>query len=893
MTWFTRVWVRVAALFGKAGMDAEMDEEVRFHLEMETEKNLRTGLDAREARRQALVAFGGVERFKEQSREERGVRPLEEFITDSRYALRGLFKNPVFTAVAVLSLAAGIGANTAIFSVVNAILIRDMPFESPEELVNIYRDRERMPYGPLSYPDYLEIQEATSHLFQELGGYQYTLSQRDRGEGVEKVLVEMVTGNYMPLLGIRPALGRTLLPEDHRAPGAHPVVVLGYRYWQDAFGGDPGVLGREITVSGRSYSVVGVAPRDFPGSLRAVAPDLFAPIMMVDQIVPAGWNPLESRGTNAFMPVGRLWPGATLAQLQVVLENVALDQKETYPGVWDQGDELRALSSQDVILNPEADGIVTWVNSVALVIVGLVLLIACANLAGFLLARAVDRRKEVALRLSLGATRGRLVRQLLTETLVLAGLGAAIGVPLSAWILSLGMGTTLPFPLPLGFDPRLDRTVLAFTVGVTLVTGVMVGLLPALQATRPELTPALKDEGTGGQGSRILALSRVLVAGQMAMSVILLVTAGLFVRSFGESRRLDPGFGEDPTAVLSFLIPSEGKTEEERLGLLAAVMEDAREVPGVSRVGAISNLHLNPINSMFLEVNVEGVQPPAGRSAHLVDFTSVSEGFFRTAGISLMEGRDFGPQDRADGFPVAVINQAMANQFWPDRNALGQTIDIAIPDWDDPTVVGIVATAKIKSLAEPPTPFMYLPFTQEYNSAVSLLAVGPDPRASSVGLYRMVRERYPSLIISGSNTLEEHVGVMLIFSRLTALLTSVFAVMALGLSIIGLYGVVSYSVARRAKEMGIRLSLGADPWGVVFLQLRDGMRLVVVGGIVGLLVGALAAQGIAGFLVGVPAVDFLTFGGALGILLPVAFLAVFVPARRSLGINPTSSLRAE
>jgi predicted permease len=533
------------------------------------------------------------------------------------------------------------------------------------------------------------------------------------------------------------------------------------------------------------------------------------------------------------------------------------------------------------------------VNSVALVIVGLVLLIACANLAGFLLARAVDRRKEVALRLSLGATRGRLVRQLLTETLVLAGLGGAIGIPLSAWILSLGMGTTLPFPLPLGFDPRLDRTVLAFTVAVTLATGVLVGLLPALQSTRPELTPALKDEGTGGQGSRVLALSRLLVIGQMAMSVILLVAAGLFVRSFEESRRLDPGFGEDPTAVLSFLIPSEGKTEEERLDLLAAVMEDAREIPGVSRVGAISNLHLNPINSMFLEVNVEGVQPPEGRSAHLVDFTSVSEGFFRTAGISLMEGRDFGPQDRADGFPVAVINQAMANQFWPDGNALGQTIDIANPDWDDPTVVGIVATAKIKSLPEPPTPFMYLPFTQEYNSAVSLLAVGPDPGALSVGLYRMVRERYPSLIISGSNTLEEHVGVMLIFSRLTALLTSVFAGMALGLSLIGLYGVVSYSVVRRSREMGIRLSLGADPWGVVALQMKDGMRMVLLGGGVGVMISAIGSRAIAGLLVGVSSFDAVTFAGAVGFLALMAVLATFLPARRASRVDPVRALKAE
>jgi predicted permease len=893
MSWFQPIRERWRALWGREELDEEMDDELRFHLEMETGKNLRAGFSPEEARRQARIAFGGVERFKEQARGERGVRPLEDFIADLRFSFRTLRKSPGFTAVAVISLALGIGANTAIFSIVNAMLVRDLPFEAPGELVNIYRDRARGSFDPLNYPDFLEIRDGAGELFADLGGYQYALAQRETDGGVEAVVVEMVTGSYMPLLGIRPALGRTLLPEDHVAPGAHPVLMLGHRYWQTAFGGDPGVLGQTVLLSGRGFTIVGVVPESFPGSIRGVAPEFFAPIMMISEVMPSAGNPLESRGTNAFMPVGRLREGATVAQARVALTHVAEDLKVSFPGIWDEGDEFRALPTEDVLFNPGADRAVVLVNFLALGVVGLVLLIACANLAGFLLARGVDRRKEVALRLALGATRGRLIRQLLTETLVLAVLGGAVGIPLALWILEMGLSTTLPFPLPLGLDLSLDWTVLVFTLGISLGTGVLVGLLPAFQATRPELAPTLKDEGAGGEGSRVLALSRYLVVGQMAMSVVLLVVAGLFIRSFGASRLLDPGFGQEPTAVLTFMVPSQSYPAEEGRALLASVMEEARALPGVSRVAAISNIHLNPLNSMFLDVNVEGVPAPSGRNAHIVDFTSVSAGFFATAGIPLLEGRDFDISDREDGAPVAIINQAMADRFWPQGSALGQTIIIEIPEWENPTVVGVVATAKIHSLGEAATPFLYLPYAQEYNALVSVLAVTENPGSTANGLYRMVRERHPDLIVNGSNTLEEHVGVMLIFSRLSALLSSVFAGMALGLSVIGLYGVVSYAVVRRSKEMGIRLSLGAAPWGVVALQMKDGMRLVLLGGGLGVVLATLAARGLVGLLVGVPSFDPVAFAGAVGILALVALLATFVPARRASRVNPVKALKSE
>jgi len=548
----------------------------------------------------------------------------------------------------------------------------------------------------------------------------------------------------------------------------------------------------------------------------------------------------------------------------------------------------------DVVFNPAADQMVVSANYLAMAVVGLVLLIACANLASFLLGRAVDRRKEVALRLALGARRERLIRQLLTETLVLAFMGGTVGLLLARGVLALGMRIPLPEPFTIGLDLSLDGTVLGFTLLASLATGVMVGLIPALQATRPELAPTLKDEGTGSDSPRVLTLSRILVGGQVAVSVVLLVAAGLFIRSFDASRLMDPGFGNRPTALLSFIIPSQDYSQEEGQALISSFREEVEALPSVAQVGVISNIHLNTVNNMFLDVNVDGVSPPEGRSAHIVDFTSVDEGFFTAAGIPLLEGRTFTGDDRADGLPVAVINEAMARRFLPGEPALGRTIQVDLPEWSDVTVVGVVATAKIHSLGEAPTPFIYLPYSQEYNAWVSFLAVSQgDPEAAVPELYRLVRESHPDIIVTAATTLDEHIGIMLILRRLSAVLSGVFAAIALGLAVLGLYGVVSYAVARRGKEMGIRMSLGADPASIVALQLKEGMRLVAVGGVLGLIVAALAARGVEGLLFGVSSFDPLTLLVVAVVLGLAALVAAFIPARRASRVSPMEVLRRE
>jgi len=819
---------------------------------------------------------------------------MHSTVQDTRFALRMLRKNPGFTAVALISLAVGIGANTAIFSVVNAVLFRDRPFQAPETLVNIYRDQGEGWLYWLNYPDYLELKEQTSGVLSELEGHQIVITQRDMGDQVDVLVGELVTGGYFGMLGVGAHIGRPLLPEDHVAPGAHPVVVLGFEYWQRAFAADPAVVGASLHLAGRDYTVVGVAPQDFAGSIRGFRPAFFAPIMMLGELMPLEENPLASRGWNSFSPVGRMAAGAALPDLRGRLAQVSEYLQESFPGVWQAGDSLVAMPSQEVVFNPGVDRMVRSVNFLALGAVALVLLIACANVASLLLARAVDRRKEVALRLAMGAARGRLVRQLLTESALLGILGGAGGLLLASWVLDLAESLTQSFLIPVGLDLSIDWTVLGFTGLVSLATGAAVGLVPALQATRTDVAPILKGDSAQAGRPRTVALSRILVAGQMAVSAMLLVFAGLFIRSFGATRLVDPGFGYEPTAFLSFMVPSPRYSDAEGLRLVTSFVDEARRVPGVTRAGAISNPHLNTLNRMIIDVRVDGVAPPPGRSAHSVDFTSVDSGFFATAGIPLLEGRNFREQDRRDGTPVAIINEAMARQFWPGESPLGRTIHLETPGFPDPMVIGVARTAKIRSLEEDPRPFIYLPFAQEFNSWVTVLATTRgDPAATARALHRLLRTTHPDVIVTKSTTVAEHIGIMHIARRLSALLSSVCAGLALFLAAVGLWGVVSFAVARRTREMGIRMALGSEPRGVVALMVRGGMRLVLIGGAVGLTAALLVSRGLSRFLFGVSALDPLTFAAGILVLLVTGALAAYVPARRASQADPVSALRAE
>jgi predicted permease len=809
-----------------------------------------------------------------------------------RFAGRRLTQSPGFTCTAVLSLALGIGANTAIFSLVNAVILRDLPLEAPEELVDIYESNPDFPFNVFSYPDYIDFQEGTREVFSDVSASRLALVQVDRDGGVEMHAGEVVTGNTFTLLGVEAHVGRTLLPEDDVNEGAHPVAMLGHGYWQRAFGANPDVVGQEIRLNGRPYTIVGVAREDYPGTFRGIAPAVFVPTMMINEIQPSQRNELEARGNHSYFVKGRLRPGVTMAQAQSAMDAVAQHLTETELENWDPDASFFMVPTEDVILFPPFDRFVYAAAWLLMIVVGLVLLIACTNLASFLLARGVDRRKEIALRLSLGATRRSLVGQLLTETTLLGLLGGVAGVAVAVWLLRILLSADLPLPVPITLDLGLDLTVLGFSLGASLLAGVVLGLAPAIHSTKPDVASTLRDESTGGGARGRVTLRNVLVVAQVAVSLVLLVGAGLFLRSYQQVQAVDPGFGREPTAILNLMVPGNRYSEEQGRVFTRTLLERFEKLPGVQSVGLTGNLHLNTLSTSTMSINVDGVEPPPGRESHSIDTTSVDTGFFDAAGMRILQGRNFNDQDLPDSPPVAIINQNMARKFWPDGDPLGRML--RREGSDDLMVVGVVSDAKIRSLGEPPRSFVYRPYSQAYQTYYFVLArTTIDPERTALDMLAAGRELDPNLWAWEAKTMDQHLGIMLLPARLSALVLSAFAILALALASIGLYGIVSYAVSRRTREVGIRMSLGADGARVVQMLMGGGMKLVAVGSVIGLLVAVAAARLVGGLLFNVSTLDLSTFLLVPIVLIAAAMLAAYIPARRASRVDPATALRME
>ncbi len=624
---------------------------------------------------------------------------MDRLIQDLRFAVRRLFKKPLFTAVAIASLAVGIGANTAIFSLVNSIMLRDLPLEDPEELVDIYRSVAGFSHATFSYPDYVDVKRDGAEIFSDIGLSRLAFVQTDVDGGVEVVPAEMVSGNFFPMLGVDAAVGRTLLPEDHVSPGAHPVVMLGYAYWENRYIGDPGVVGWDIRLNGRNYTIVGVAPREYVGNIRGLMPSVYASMMMVGNLMPGDDDELETRGSSSLFLKGRLAPGVTFAEAVAWGDRQEVLFKEQFPEQWAGDQEITMVKTADVIMNPMIDRFIVPAVGLLMGVVGLVLLIACVNLAGFLLAQAADRKKEIAVRLALGANRGRLIRQLLTESILLAGAGGLAGLGVSALLLKLLVTVDLPLPFPIDLDLSADGAVLGFSLGVTLVSGMFFGLMPALQATNADVAPTLKDEGTGGGRPKKITLRNALVVTQVAVSLVLLVGAGLFLRSLQARLAVDPGFGYEPAAVMSFSMPPDRYNEEETRVFMRTLQEEVQRLPGITEVGLTADLHLDALNTTTMGIVVEGVEPPPGSDFHTVEWAGVTSGFFGAAGIPILQGRNFEQSDEPGGAGVAIVSEAMAARFWPGEKAVGRVFRRRENNY---TVVGIARDAKVRSLGEAP-----------------------------------------------------------------------------------------------------------------------------------------------------------------------------------------------
>jgi predicted permease len=813
---------------------------------------------------------------------------METLSADLRYTIRRLMQRPGFTLVAVLTMALGIGANSAIFSIVNAILLRPLPVESPGELVEIYSQEGDEEPVPNAYPDYLDIR-GRDDLFVGVTGYTMDLLSMDVGDRSEVVMGEAVSGNYFELLGVPAARGRTFIPGEDDAPGAAPVVVISDGLWRRRFAADPNIVGRTLRLKGRPFEVIGVASPKFKGLYVGFASQMWIPVTTRAHF---GGDDLEDRGSRWLMVKGRLRQGVTPEQAQAGMNVLGRQLATTYP---ESNDNRRftIIPTNDVRLHPVVDRALMPVAALLMAVVGLLLLIVCTNLANLLLARALARRKEVAIRLAIGAGRGRLIRQLLTESLVLAILGGVFGLLIAIWTANLLVSFQPPIMFQLTLDLGIDGRVLAFTFLVSVLAGVFFGLAPALQATKPELIPALKDEldNVGGRRRRF-GLRDSLVVAQVAISLVLLIGAGLFVRSLISAQDIDPGFERERVALI-MLAPSIAAYEDSRArDLLSGVVERARTLPGVEGAALASRMPLG-VSVNTNELFVEGVATPEGE-APSIDAVTVSSGYFDVMGIPLLQGRDFQEQDDESAPRVAIVSDAAARRFWPGENPIGKRLRLGSPEGELREIVGVARDTKVRTLGEKPRPYLYLHHLQRHRGFMALVTrTSGDPKPMLSTLRREILLVDEGMPIMESKTMTEHLGIMLFAPRMGGILLGVFGGLGVLLATIGLYGVVSYAAAQRTREVGIRVALGARPGDVMQLVVGRGMMLVGVGVVIGLVLAFAAALPLRSLLYGVSVSDPVTFVGITLLLAGVAFVATMVPALRAARLDPMVALRRE
>lgn len=809
--------------------------------------------------------------------------------SDFRYALRRLLKAPGFTAVAVVSLALGIGANTAMFSIVNAVLIRDLPVERGHELVEVYSsDSDGFQYATSSHPDYLSLREGND-VFQNVVATRTTIARVDIDGRPRVAFGELISWDYFQTLGIEMELGRSFAAEEDETPGTHPVMILGHRTWTQDFGADPAIVGSDVWVNGRPFTVVGVAPKGYTGSMPVLVTGFFTPLMMTDALIPGGQ--LERRGSRSMFMKARLLPGVSVEEANASLRAFSAGLEEAYP----ESNERRymsAIPSGNVSLNPAVDRILTPVAGLLLAVVGLVLLIACANLASFLLARAEDRRKEIAVRLALGAGRKRLISQLLIETTLLAVMGGVAGLILAQWTVELLMALQPPLPVPVDVEISLDRTVLLFTAGVSMLAGIAFGLVPALQATNPDVAPTLKNEATGARGGRRFNLRNGLVVTQVAFSFVLLIGAGLFVRSLQKAQAIDPGFDTGPGALAWPMPELAGyESDEEVKAFYDALERRLLEHPEVTHVALADRLPLG----VGVQTNgylLPGVPSETPDGDHDIDNANVSAGYFEAMGVDILSGRGF-TRDDLDAERVVIVSEAFVQRYYPGQDLVGQAIQTT--RGQDLRVVGVAADTKVRTLGERPRPYVYHLQGQTMFFGMQVVVKG---RGTSEELVAITREALdevaPEMVLFEEiKTMNEHLALLLFPPRMAALLLSAFGGLALLLAGIGVYGVVSYAVAKRTRELGIRMSLGASAGDVVRMAIGGGMRLVIVGGVVGIALAGAVTWVASDYLFGISSNDVVTFATIPLLLSVVALFAAWVPARRASRVDPVRALRAE
>lgn len=809
----------------------------------------------------------------------------DEMIQDLRYGVRMLAKRPGFTLIAVLTLGLGIGANTAIFSLVNTVLLRPLPIAQPEQVVTLnFGTTGRGVFPLIGYPEYTDYRDRNQVLagLAAMGMAQVGLSHN----GVnERILGLHVTGNYFSLLGVGAALGRVITEDDDRTLGAHPVVMLSYQCWQQRFGADPQIVGRDLLISGRKFTVIGVAQKGFNGTELASTPELWFPMMMKPGLE-LGRGPVKGR-TGPVGTIGRLQEGVSWAQAESGLNLIAAQLGREYP----EAETRQVVLSQPGLFGAAMRPAVLRFTAVAMGVVVLVLLLACTNLVNLLLARASERHKEIAIRLALGAGRARVLRQLLIESVLLALLGSAFGLVLAYGAVKL---VWLKLPVIFGFtqiELQLDWRVLVFTLVLSLLAGVLLGLLPALQATRPDLIPALKNESSLG-GYRRSHLRNLLVVAQMSLSLVLLLCAGLVLRGMQRAQQIEPGFNPEQAVEVSFDLDVQQYKRERGSEFQRQVLERVRSLPGLQSATLTAHPPLTSGEGGGKAVFIQGEAPKPSTQAPIVMTTAISLDYFRTMETRLVQGRDFTAQDDAQSPPVAIVNEAFARRFWPGENPIGKRFNFTTGNWIE--IVGIAQNGKYSSLAAINEPFVYLPLAQNYESKVTLVARSAgDPYQLLATIRKEIHGLDENLTPYDARTMLEHMELPLAPARIAAATLGAFGALALLLAAIGIFGVMSNAVSQRTREIGIRIALGADAQEIVKLIVGQGLLLVGIGIAIGLGVAALGTRLLARLLYGVSALDPVTFVGVTALLAATAFLACYLPARRATKVDPMVALRRD
>jgi predicted permease len=807
---------------------------------------------------------------------------------DVRYGFRLLRRSPLFTLTAALSLAIGIGANATIFSVASALLLRPLPgLAEPGRLVDIGRTQEGRGFDTTSYPNFRDVRERATTLSDV---FAYRIEPQPislGGQEAERIYGSPVSGNYFRTLGATPARGRFITDADDQ-PAGPAVAVISYELWQRRFGGAPDTVGRSVTFNGHPTAIIGVAPPGFQGT-TLMRSDAWVPLNLASIATPRfGAEMFKNRRIVWLVMGGRLKPGVTLAQANAELDAIGKALQNEYPQE-NRGKGLRALKSS--IVPGQSDNVGGFL-AVLLAIVALVLFVACVNLAGMLLARASTRRREIAVRLAIGANRIRLVRQLITETIVLFAAGCALGLGLTQWLTRLLLAVLPTLPVPLGVDITVDWRVVSFAVLVSFVASILCALAPALQASKPDLVPALKIDSAGRVGR--LRLRGAFIIAQVTISLVLVIAGGLFIRALGRAASIDPGFDQTNVDVISMDLSLSGNKEPDALAFADRLRARVLAIPGVQAASFAADLPLDGGRMGLGSLRVPGMQPPGGQSSFPADWNAVSPDYFKTLNMRLVSGRDFTAQDAASAPGAIIINEAMARSVWHTSDVLGRQFESDAPGNTTTTltVVGVAPDAQVDTLGAEVRPFVYVPVAQRYMSRVSLLV--KSSRGGIIPAVRtLLREMDPNLPVTTALPLEQVTALILIPQRVAGAVAASLGVVVLLLAAIGIYGVTSYSVDRRTREIGIRMALGANRASVLRLVIRQGVMLTGTGIVLGLAAGAAGSQVLRSLLFGISTLDPLAFGGAALLLGLVSLGASYLPARRATRVDPMVALRAE